>query len=61
MATVLDLYSRRIVGWLMQESMTSRLVEDALMIDVWRRGKPVAMLHHSDKGSNEQFQKLLGD
>ncbi len=61
-AAVLDLYSRRIVGWSMQESMTSQLVADALMMAVWRRGKPVALLHHSDQGSqytSEHFQELL--
>lgn len=59
-----DLYSRRIVGWSMQESMTSQLVVDALMMAVWRRGKPVALLHRSDQGSqytSEHFQKLLDD
>jgi putative transposase len=61
-AAVLDLYSRRIVGWSMHESMTSQLVADALMMAVWRRGKPVALLHHSDQGSqytSEHFQQLL--
>jgi putative transposase len=61
-AVVLDLYSRRIVGWSMQSSMTSQLVADALMMAVWRRGKPVALLHHSDQGSqytSEHFQELL--
>ena len=59
---MLDLYSRRIVGWSMQEGMTSQLVADALMMAVWRRGKPVALLHHSDQGSqytSEHFQELL--
>jgi putative transposase len=59
---VLDLYSRRVVGWSMQASMTSQLVADALMMAVWRRGKPVALLHHSDQGSqytSEHFQELL--
>ena len=45
------MYSRRIVGWSMQHSMTSQLVADALMMAVWRRGKPVALIHHSDRGS----------
>jgi putative transposase len=61
-AVVLDLYSRRAVGWSMQASMTSQLVADALMMAVWRRGKPVALLHHSDQGSqytSEHFQELL--
>jgi putative transposase len=61
-AAVLDLYSRRIVGWSMQDSMTSQLVADALMMAVWRRGRPEALLHHSDQGSqytSEHFQELL--
>ncbi len=58
-AAVLDLYSRRIVGWSMQESMTSPLVVDALMMAVWRRGKPVALLHHSDQGSQGGFNWSL--
>ena len=61
---VLDLFSRRVVGWSMQESMTSQLVADALMMAVWRRGKPMALLHHSDQGSqytSEHFQGLLKD
>lgn len=63
-AVVLDLFSRRAVGWSMQESMTSQLVADALMMAVWRRGKPLALLHHSDQGSqytSEHFQGLLKD
>jgi hypothetical protein len=61
-AAVLDLSSRRIVGWSTQESKTSQLVVGALMMAVWRRGKPVGLLHHSDKGSqytSEHFQKLM--
>lgn len=50
-AVVLDLFSRRIVGWSMQSSMTSQLVADALMMAVWRRGWPQELLHHSDQGS----------
>mgnify|MGYP000238098497 CR=1 FL=1 len=61
-AAVMDLYSRRIVGWSMQDSMTSQLVADALMMAVWRRGKLAALLHHSDQGSqctSEHFQEFL--
>ncbi|GBG03651.1 transposase [Azospira sp. I13] len=61
-AVVLDLFSRRAVGWSMQNSMTSQLVADALMMAVWRRGKPSSLLHHSDQGSqytSEHFQGLL--
>lgn len=63
-AVVLDLYSRRVVGWSMSQEMTSQMVTDALMMAVWRRGKPDALVHHSDRGSqytSEQFQRLLGE
>ena len=63
-AAVLDLFSRRVVGWSMQSSMTSRLVTDALLMALWRRGKPKELLHHSDQGSqytSEEFQRLLAE
>ena len=61
-AVVLDLYSRRIVGWSMSQAMTSQLVTDALMMALWRRGRPESLMHHSDQGSqytSESFQRLL--
>lgn len=61
-AAVLDLYSRRIVGWSMSTTMTAQLVIDALVMALWRRGKPRELLHHSDQGSqytSEDFQRLL--
>jgi len=61
-AVVLDLYSRRVVGWSMQVTMTAQLVTDALIMAVWRRGNRQALLHHSDRGSqytSEVFQRLL--
>ncbi|MDQ6983866.1 MAG: DDE-type integrase/transposase/recombinase, partial [Ghiorsea sp.] len=45
LATVMDLYSRRIVGWSMDTSMTRKLVMDALLMAVWRR-KPAKGLVH---------------
>ena len=63
-AAVLDLFSRRVVGWSMSARMTAQLVTDALIMAIWRRGKPDALLHHSDQGSqytSEQFQRLLAD
>ena len=62
LAAVIDLFSRRVVGWSMKADMTAQLVTDALMMAIWRRGKPDAVLHHSDQGSqytSEQFQLLL--
>jgi putative transposase len=63
-AAVLDLFSRRIVGWSMKADRDASLVMDALMMAVWRRGKADALLHHSDQGSqytSDQFQRLLAD
>jgi len=64
LAVVMDLASRRIVGWSMSATMTAQLVTDALVMAIWRRGKPDALLHHSDRGSqytSEQFQRLMAD
>ena len=44
--------------------MTAQLVADALVMAIWRRGKPDALLHHSDQGSqysSEQFRSLMAD
>ena len=63
-AVVLDLFSRRVVGWSMKADRDASLVMDALMMAVWRRGKADALLHHSDQGSqytSKQFQRLLLD
>ena len=63
-AAVIDLYSRRVVGWSMSAEMTSDLVTNALMMALWRRGKSDALLHHSDRGSqytSEAFQRLMAD
>jgi putative transposase len=63
-AAVIDLFSQRVVGWSMGAAMTAQLVTDALVMATWRRGKPDALLHHSDSGSQytgEQFQKLMVD
>ena len=59
-----DLFSRRVVGWSMSDTMTAQLVTDALIMAIWRRGEPDALLHHSDQGSqytSEQFQRLMAD
>lgn len=62
LATTLDLYSRRIVGWSMRERMTSDLVIDALQMAVAQRNPPPGLLHHSDRGSqyaSKAFQSML--
>jgi putative transposase len=59
---VLDLYSRRVMGWLMQPTMREQRVMDALLMAIFRRLRPRAVLHHSDQRSqytSEGFQRLL--
>lgn len=57
-AVVLDLSSRRAVGWSMQATMTAQLVTDALLMAVWRRGTPPSDLAHSDQGSQYTSEAL---
>jgi putative transposase len=56
-AVVLDLYSRRVVGWSMQQTMTAELVMGALLMAIFRRGRPKAVMHHSDQGSQGAFNR----
>lgn len=61
-AIVLDLFSRRIVGWAMSGRMTSELVMDALLMAIGERKPPAGLLHHSDRGSQytgTPYQQLL--
>jgi putative transposase len=46
-AAVIDLFSGHVVGWSIKAEMTAQLVTDALMMAIWHRGKPDALLHHS--------------
>jgi len=62
LAVVEDLFSRRIVGWSMSESMESRLVVDALEMAIARRRPVVGLLTHSDRGSqyaSDHYQRVL--
>jgi transposase InsO family protein len=63
LAVVEDLFSRMVVGWSMDATMTSRLVVDALGMAVARRLPGEGLLAHSDRGSqyaSEHYQRLLG-
>lgn len=51
LAVVLDLFSRKIVGWSMQSLMTKQIVLDALLMVVWRRKPTNQVMVHSDQGS----------
>lgn len=51
LAVVLDLFSRKVIGWSMQSMMTKQLVLDALLMAVWRRKPVTKVMVHSDQGS----------
>ncbi len=62
LAVAVDLFSRRIVGWAMGATMTSRLVIDALGMAVARRGPAAGLVAHSDRGSqyaSDQYRSEL--
>ena len=62
LASTMDLYSRKIVGWAMNESMPASLVESALEMAIDLRSPPAGLLHHSDRGvqyAAHAFQGLL--
>jgi putative transposase len=64
LAVVEDLFSRMIVGWSMDATMTSRLVVDALDMALGRRRPGEGLLAHSDRGSQYasfHYQHLLGE
>jgi putative transposase len=57
LASVMDLYSRRIVGWALAEHLRAELVVDALEMAVARRRPDPGLVHHSDQGS--QYTSLI--
>ena len=62
LAAVMDLFSRRIIGWSMGDRLTAKLSVDALQDALNRRGEVVGLLHHSDQGKEyyaSDYQKLL--
>ena len=63
LAVVIDLYSRKVVGWSMGRRLNSALVCDALTMALWRRRPSKGQLvHHSDRGvqyASRAFRKLL--
>ncbi len=56
LAVVIDLYSRRVVGWSLQSRQTTDMVLQALLMAIWRRQPTNKILIHSDQGS--QFTSI---
>lgn len=64
LAVVMDLYSRKIVGWSMSENIDSALVQSAMKMAILHRNPDTGLIHHSDRGvqyASEGFQDLLSN
>lgn len=62
LASVMDLYSRKIVGWAMDKTMTKELVISALTMAYKRQNPGKGVIHHSDRGvqyASNEYQNLL--
>jgi transposase InsO family protein len=63
LAVVIDLYSRKVVGWAMSIRMNAVLATEVFMMAHWRRKRARGLIHHSDRGSQyagSDYRKLLG-
>ena len=64
LAVILDLFSRQVIGWAMGNKNNTELVQDALTMAIWRRGKINDVIVHSDQGSTYAsggYQQQLRD
>ncbi len=62
LAVVIDLYSRQVVGWSMDQHMKAKLVNDALLMAIWKRKPGKGLIWHSDRGSqyaSDSHRKIL--
>ena len=62
LAVVIDLYSRKIVGWSMGSRMKAQLVCDAIKMAIWQRQQGAGVIHHSDRGSqyaSKEMKRLM--
>jgi len=62
LAIVIDLYSRKVVGWSMGTRMKAQLVCDALTMAIWQRKPKAGLIVHSDQGvqyASHQYRRLL--
>lgn len=62
LAVVLDLYSRRVIGWSMKATLAKEIVLDALLMAVWRRKPKQSVIIHSDQGSqfsSDEWKRFL--
>jgi len=64
LAVILDLFSRQVIGWAMNQRNNTELVQNALTMATWRRGEPKDIIVHSDQGStyaSGDYQRQLNN
>lgn len=64
LATVIDLYSRKVIGWSMADHMRAELVNDALLMAIWKRKPSKGLIWHTDRGSqyaSDSHRSILKD
>ena len=64
LATVIDLYSRQVIGWSMADNMKTKLINDALTMAIWKRKPKKGLVWHSDRGSqyaSDSHKSVLKD
>jgi putative transposase len=64
LAVIIDLFSRKVIGWSMSDKNNATLVKDTLTMAIWRRGKQKEVIVHSDRGStyaSSTYQQQLID
>lgn len=62
LAVVIDLFSRKVVGWSMSSRMKAKLACDALRMAIWQRWPQAGLIVHSDRGSqyaSKAYRRLL--
>ncbi len=62
LAVIIDFYSRRVIGWCIDDRMTKALATRALTMAINLRQPPPGLIHHSDRGSqyaSHEYQKIL--
>ena len=64
LAVVLDLFSRKVIGWSMKSTLAKEIVLDAILMAVWRRKPKQAVIVHSDQGSqysSEEWKRFCDE
>ncbi len=62
LAVVIDLFSRAVVGWAMSSRMKTDLINDAMLMSLWKRNPAKGLMFHSDRGSqyaSDSYRKIL--